>query len=51
MVSNLIKSWQDDFATVKRQRDGFRAYQKETDAILPHPTPLQALVITTTNTF
>jgi hypothetical protein len=26
MVSNLLKRWQDDFATVKRQRDGFRAF-------------------------
>jgi hypothetical protein len=32
MVSNLLKKkrWQYDFATVKRQRDGFRACQKET---------------------
>jgi hypothetical protein len=30
MVSNLLKRWRDDFATVKRQRDGFRAFRKET---------------------
>jgi hypothetical protein len=26
MVSNLLKRWQDDFATVKRQRNGFGAF-------------------------
>jgi hypothetical protein len=30
MVSNLLKRWQDDFVTVKRQRDGFGAFRKET---------------------
>jgi hypothetical protein len=30
MVSNLLKRWRDYFATVKRQRDGFGAFQKET---------------------
>jgi hypothetical protein len=30
MVSNLLKRWWDDFATVKKQRDGFRAFLKET---------------------
>jgi hypothetical protein len=30
MVSNLLKRWQNDIATVKRQRDGFRAFRKET---------------------
>jgi hypothetical protein len=29
MVSNLLKRWWDDFATVKRQRDGFRAFRKK----------------------
>jgi hypothetical protein len=28
MVSNLLKRWRDDFATVKRQRDGFGAFSK-----------------------
>jgi hypothetical protein len=40
MVSNLLKEWRDDFATVKRQRDGFGAYRKETGC---HPASLQAL--------
>jgi hypothetical protein len=31
MVSNLLKRWWDDFATVKRQRDGFGAFRKETE--------------------
>jgi hypothetical protein len=35
MVLNLLKRWRDDFATVKRQRDGFGAFQKETEC---HPT-------------
>jgi hypothetical protein len=26
----MLKRWRDDFATVKRQRDGFGAFQKET---------------------
>jgi hypothetical protein len=30
VVSNLLKRWWDDFATVKRQRDGFGAFLKET---------------------
>jgi hypothetical protein len=30
MVSNLLKRWRDDFSTVKRQGDGFGAFQKET---------------------
>jgi hypothetical protein len=30
MVSNLLKRWQDDSVTVKRQRDGFGAFRKET---------------------
>jgi hypothetical protein len=30
MVASLLKWWRDDFATVERQRDGFRASQKET---------------------
>jgi hypothetical protein len=30
MVSNLLKRWRDDFATVKKQIDGFGAYRKET---------------------
>jgi hypothetical protein len=30
MVSNLLKRWRNDFATVKRQRDGFGAFRKET---------------------
>jgi hypothetical protein len=36
MVSNLLKRWQDDFATVKRRRDGFGLFEKKWDAILPH---------------
>jgi hypothetical protein len=36
MVSNLPKRWQDDFSTVKRQRNGFRALQKEMEC---HWTP------------
>jgi hypothetical protein len=40
MVSNLLKRWRDDFATVKRQRDGFGAFRKETGC---HPAPPQAL--------
>jgi hypothetical protein len=40
MVSNLLKRWQDDFETVKRQRDGVGAFQKDTGR---HLTPLQAL--------
>jgi hypothetical protein len=42
MVSNLLKWWRDDFATVKRQRNGFGAYRKETGC---HPTPLQAVIM------
>jgi hypothetical protein len=42
MVSNLLKRCQDDFATVKRQRDGFGAFRKETGC---HPASSQALVI------
>jgi hypothetical protein len=30
MVSNLLKSWRNDFATVERQGDGFGAFRKET---------------------
>jgi hypothetical protein len=33
MVSNLLKRWQDDFATVKRQR----LFEKKWDVIPPHP--------------
>jgi hypothetical protein len=40
MVSNLLKRWQDDFETVKRQTDGFGAFRKETGC---HPAPPQAL--------
>jgi hypothetical protein len=36
MVSNLLKRWWDNFVTVERQRDGFGAYKKKQDAILPH---------------
>jgi hypothetical protein len=35
MVSNLLKRWWDDFVTVKRRRNGFGAFQKETGC---HPT-------------
>jgi hypothetical protein len=42
MFSNLLKRWKDDFATVKRQRDDFRAFRKETGC---HPASPQALVI------
>jgi hypothetical protein len=42
MVSKLLKRWRDDFATVKRQRDGFGAFRKETGC---HPAPPQALHI------
>jgi hypothetical protein len=40
MVSNLLKRWRDDFVTVKMQRDGFRAFRKETGC---HPAPPKAL--------
>jgi hypothetical protein len=30
MVSNLLKRWRDDFATVEGRGDGFRAFRKET---------------------
>jgi hypothetical protein len=40
MVSNLLKRWWDDFATVKKQRDGFRGFSKRNGIpsclILPH---------------
>jgi hypothetical protein len=36
MVSNLLKRWRDVSATVKRQRDGFGAFQKKRDAIPSH---------------
>jgi hypothetical protein len=42
MVSNPLKRWWDDFATVKRQRDGFGAFRKETGS---HPAPPQVLCI------
>jgi hypothetical protein len=45
MVSNLLKRLWVYFASVERQRDGFGAFQKKWDAILPHPTPPQALTI------
>jgi hypothetical protein len=45
MGSNPLKGWRDDFATVKRQRDGFGAFRKETGFIPPHPAPPQALSI------
>jgi hypothetical protein len=40
MVSNLLKRWWDDFATVKRQKDGFGASRKETGChpASSHPT-------------
>jgi hypothetical protein len=40
MVSNLLKRWRDDFATLKRQRDGFGAFRKETGChpASSHPT-------------
>jgi hypothetical protein len=40
VVSNLLKRWWDDFATVKRQRDGFGAFRKETGChhASSHPT-------------
>jgi hypothetical protein len=46
MVSNLLKRWQDDFATVKRQRDRFGAFQKETGfhPASSHPTSSTASV-------
>jgi hypothetical protein len=42
MVSNLLKRWQDDFATVKRQRDGFGAFLKEMGC---YPSAPQAIYI------
>jgi hypothetical protein len=45
VVSHLLKKKRDDFATVKMQKDGFRAFRKEQDAIPPHPTPPQALSV------
>jgi hypothetical protein len=40
MVSNLLNRWRNDFATVKRQRDGFGAFRKETGC---HPASFKAL--------
>jgi hypothetical protein len=42
MVLNLLKRRRDDFVTVRRQRKGFGAFQKETGC---HPAPLKALLI------
>jgi hypothetical protein len=47
MVSNLLKRWRDDFATVKRQRDGFGGFRKETGC---HPASPQALLISVRRT-
>jgi hypothetical protein len=44
MVSNLLKRWRDNFATVKRQRDS-GLFEKKWDAIPPNPTPPQAMYI------
>jgi hypothetical protein len=41
-LKSAKKRWRDDFATVKRQRDGFEAYRKETGC---HPAPLKAVVL------
>jgi hypothetical protein len=47
MISNLLKRWRDDFATVKRQRDGFGAFRKETGChpALSRPTSSTAYII------
>jgi hypothetical protein len=44
MVSNLLKRWWDDFATVKRQRDGFRAFRKETGCYPASSRPISSTV-------
>jgi hypothetical protein len=48
MVSSLLKRWRDDSTTVKRQRDGFGAFRKETGC---HPVPPQALYIGQTHVY
>jgi hypothetical protein len=35
MILNPLKWWQDDFANVKGQRDGFGAIRKETGYHIP----------------
>jgi hypothetical protein len=46
MVSNLLKRWRDDSATVKRKRDGFGAFRKKKrDAIPPHLALSQVLLV------
>jgi hypothetical protein len=47
MVSNLLKRWRDVFATVKRQRDGFGAFRKETGC---HPASSRPIISTDYNT-
>jgi hypothetical protein len=49
MVSNLLKSWRDDFETVKRQRDGFGLFEKKRDAIPFHPAPPESTGYNTEN--
>jgi hypothetical protein len=46
MVSNLLKRWRDDFAAVKRQRDGFVAFRKGTEC---HPASPQVLPVASVN--
>jgi hypothetical protein len=42
MVLNLLERWRDDSMTVKRKRNGFGAFKKETGC---HPAPPEALNI------
>jgi hypothetical protein len=44
MVSNLLKRWRDYFATVKRERDGFGAFRKETGCHLSSSRPTSSTV-------
>jgi hypothetical protein len=41
MVSNLLKRWQDDLATIKKQRYGFKFFEKKWDTIPSHSAHLK----------
>jgi hypothetical protein len=45
MISNLLRRWQIDFATLKGRGMVLGLFEKKQDAILPHCAPPQALVI------
>jgi hypothetical protein len=49
MVSDLLKGWQDDFATVKSRGMVLELFEKKRDAIPPHSTPPQALMVGMSN--